>query len=286
MKKRLLIPYLLLGAAMVITIALFFRTSGLQKKLNETRTEQSELTTKIAAYEEMNRIDSLLLNGKYTNAITAYRELSNEGNDPDLGIPLRIKLVENLKNLNLTKQIPRDTLNVEDSIAKAQVATPIEIKRYDSLSFAHEKAKIQVARLRKLLQQKSSGEYLRFKSKKGNQLHYVGQVKHKKANGIGIALLDTGSRYEGEWLDNQRHGKGSFYWPDGEHYEGAYENDKRNGLGTYYWPNGEKYVGFWKDDKRNGHGEFYGTDGSVVTSGTWKDDKLVETDEKEKRTRR
>ena len=169
--------------------------------------------------------------------------------------------------------VPND---MRDSTKMETLTSARELNSYDSLNFIIEKKQVQLNALRAQLERKSFGEYLRFKSKKNNQMHYVGQVKNKKANGIGIALLDTGSRYEGEWKDNERHGQGTFYWADGERYEGSYSNDKRSGLGTYYWPNGEKYVGQWAEDKRNGAGTFYGSDGEVVTKGIWKNDKLKE----------
>jgi len=136
--------------------------------------------------------------------------------------------------------------------------------------------------MRNKLRNKAIGEYLTFSNTKGSQMHYVGQVKNGKANGFGVALLNTGSRYQGAWRNNQRHGDGSFYWADGQYYIGSYSNDLRNGQGTYYWPNGEKYVGQWKDDKRNGEGVFYGKDGAIITSGIWKNDKLADKNQARK----
>ncbi|GMN08909.1 hypothetical protein MTsPCn9_06350 [Croceitalea sp. MTPC9] len=286
MKKRILIPYLLLATAVVISIGLFFRLNVLQNRVNKFDADEEKLTKKVSIYEDLFSKDSLLLTDDYNTALREYDKIAHEIGSENNGLKLRIALAKKIRNYN--EQRLRDKTNQaeDDSLALPKLASPIEIQRYDSLSFAHEKAKIQLNRLRKQLQEKSFGEYLTFKSKKGNQMHYVGQVRNNMANGYGIALLDTGSRYEGEWKDNQRHGQGAFYWPDGEYYVGGYVNAKRTGYGTYYWPNGEKYVGNWKDDKRNGEGEFYAKDGSVLTSGTWQDDKLVETDKKEKKTRR
>lgn len=276
----------MLGAALLIALGLFFRTNKLQRELHQFNANQTSLKDKVEAYEDLQSKDSLLLSGDYHTAIEEYRKIAIEIGDDNMGVALRIALAEQIRTYSEEKVISLENKIENDSLNDDLEASPIEIRRYDSISFAHEKAKIQLASLRKQLQKKSFGEYLTFKSKKGNQMHYVGQVRDKKANGFGIALLDTGSRYEGEWKDNQRHGQGTFYWPDGEYYVGSYVNAKRNGLGTYYWPNGEKYVGFWKDDKRNGQGDFYDADGSVLTSGTWKNDKLVETDKKDGKTRR
>lgn len=286
MKKRLVVPYLLLVVAVVIAIGLFFRTNSLQRQLHRSSANEANLSNTIETYESLQVKDSILLSGDYEMAIDEYQRIAKEIGNDNRGIQLRIALAEQFKRYD--KELSKGANNYTDldSSLIIQSATPIELERYDSLSFAHEKAKIQLNRLRKLLKEKSFGEYLTFKSEKGNQMHYVGQVRNNKANGYGIAVLDTGSRYEGEWKDNERHGEGTFYWPDGQYYVGNYSHAKRNGLGTYYWPNGEKYVGFWKDDKRNGQGEFYGADGSVVTSGVWKNDKLVETDKKEKKARR
>ena len=137
---------------------------------------------------------------------------------------------------------------------------------------------MQLKSIKQQMITKNFGEYITFKSSKGNRLHYVGQVKNKKANGYGIAILDSGSRYEGDWKDNKRHGEGVFYWIDGQHYEGSYVDDLRSGKGTYYWINGEKYVGQWENDMRNGSGTFYGKDGNILTKGVWENDELMSED--------
>lgn len=286
MKKRLLIPYVLLAISLAITLVLFFSTNGLQQQLNQSKTEQTALAETIGVYQDLTAMDALVLENDYRTALKGYYDLLKVKGADSVTVQYRIQLAEKLKHSQFENANLLAIETLQDSSAIQENVTPLEIRRYDSLNFAHEKAKIQLKRLRNQLQQKSAGEYLTFKSKKGNQMHYVGQVKNHRANGLGIALLDSGSRYEGEWNNNERHGKGTYYWPDGEYYIGSYENDRRNGLGSYHWPNGEKYVGFWKDDKRNGQGEFYGADGNVMTSGTWKNDKLVETDRKERKARR
>lgn len=201
-----------------------------------------------------------------------------------MDIPLRIAIAEKLLKAEKAgaKSARKEEVNPDSLQTEAVVQLP-ELRAYDSLNFVLEKTRVQLTRLSRQLKQKSFGEYLTFKSKKGNQLHYVGQVKNGKANGFGIALLDTGSRYEGEWKDNQRQGEGTFYWADGQYYVGTYEGDKRSGFGTYYWPNGEKYAGEWKEDKRSGTGKFFDADGDIVTGGRWQDDKLVDADKKGKR---
>lgn len=264
--------------ALTAATAIFFLTKSarLQNELEETTLRQSELSQRVDQYEQLSQIDSMLLNGDYDTAIQSYHA-SMVREENKMGIPLRIALAEKLLHEQRGTNSYDAHLKAQiDSLSQQKLAAPEEIRKFDSLNFTLEKTKVQLARLKRQLNNKSFGEYLKFKSKKGNQMHYVGQVKNGKANGFGIALLDTGSRYEGQWKDNQRQGEGTFYWPDGEYYIGEYENDKRSGFGTYYWPNGEKYAGQWKEDKRSGSGQFFGTDGDVIADGEWNDDKLVE----------
>ncbi|WP_136465936.1 MORN repeat-containing protein [Flagellimonas onchidii] len=269
---------LLLALTMGITVSLLFKTKGLQNDLQEQITTHERFSEQIALHQQLLDIDSLLVDGNYQQALQSYREqdrLFKEISDSRIG--LRIALAEKMDDMH--RQIVTDSFQeTEKSIDTNQVhmvATPREIKQYDSISFALEKAKVQLSRMRRLVQQKSFGEYLTFTSSKGSQVHYVGQVKNGKAQGQGVAILSTGSRYEGEWKNNLRHGNGTFYWADGQSYEGEYSNDKRHGIGTYHWSNGEKFVGLWKDDQRTGEGTFYGKDGKVVASGIWEDDKLI-----------
>jgi len=231
------------------------------------------------------QIDSLLLQDDYSGALHAYREQIDEAdrleNNP---VELRIAVTNKFAALNegfsgLTNNDVDKA--IMDSMEMANSSTSKTLRRVDSLQFALEKTKVQLARLKRQFSEKASGKYLTFNTTKGTEVHYVGDVKKNMANGRGLALLSTGSRYEGEWKDNVRHGDGTFFWPDGEYYVGEYKNDKRSGQGTYYWPNGEKFVGAWKNDERTGEGTFFGKDGKVI-KGTWEDDKLVETHKEQK----
>ena len=65
-----------------------------------------------------------------------------------------------------------------------------------------------------------------------------------------------GKKFEGEWLNNNMHGKGKYVWADGRSYEGSYEQDKKHGFGTYIWvkniifqADGRKYIGNWINGK-------------------------------------
>ncbi|MFN3137256.1 MAG: MORN repeat-containing protein [Allomuricauda sp.] len=274
--------FILLAVLAVGTVFFVAKSLKLKKELALTKEQNQTLTKKLESHEELAKIDSLLLEGDYEGAIASYKtNLQTAGKENNMVIPLRIALAEKLRNKDISLNMAVvDETKKQDSLPVSRWSEETAIRKYDSLNFSLEKTKVQLARLKKQLQQKSYGEYLTFTSQKGNQLHYIGQVKNGKAHGFGVALLETGSRYEGEWKNNQRHGEGTFYWPDGEYYVGTYQNDKRSGYGTYYWPNGEKYTGQWKDDKRSGTGKFYDAEGEIVAGGEWSDDKLVEVNEK------
>ena len=40
----------------------------------------------------------------------------------------------------------------------------------------------------------------------------------------------------------------------GNKYNGNWKNDKKNGKGTYRWAMGNKYDGEWKEDNEHGNG--------------------------------
>jgi hypothetical protein len=275
--------------ALVFVWAGYFTVKSvvLQNSLKDILSKEQHVEQKIKRYQELQRIDSILVQGNYSSALQAYTHEYNNKDFEDIeGVQLRIQLAEHLltigenespKNIDSIPSQNQDSLNIQTLPHKRL------IEKQDSLNFALQKATIHIANLSQQLKHKSFGEYLTFKNSKGSQMHYVGQVKENMANGYGVAILNTGSRYEGFWHNNLKHGEGTFHWADGEYYLGSYQNDQRNGEGTYFWPNGEKYVGQWKNDKRNGHGVFYGADGEILTEGEWENDKLITKKQKAKK---
>lgn len=119
---------------------------------------------------------------------------------------------------------------------------------------------------------------------------YIGEFKNNEFNGYGkyYHLANDkykGFFYEGEWLNNKRHGVGTVIWPNGnkyvgeqkngqlhgfgtyfslaenkfkgDKYTGEYQSGKRHGKGTYLHANGNKYIGEYRNGKPNGLGTYY-----------------------------
>lgn len=40
-------------------------------------------------------------------------------------------------------------------------------------------------------------------------------------------------------------GFGKFTWPDGSRYEGEYKDDLKHGIGTFHWADHKKWTGMW-----------------------------------------
>lgn len=89
-----------------------------------------------------------------------------------------------------------------------------------------------------------------------------------------MSRFKNGARYLGEYLDNRKHGKGTFYYPDGSRYEGYWVDDKRNGYGSYYYINGDTYEGEWRDHVRHGKGTYHFAASGCKYIGVWRNGKM------------
>lgn len=58
--------------------------------------------------------------------------------------------------------------------------------------------------------------------------------------------------YEGQWLNNMKHGNGYEIFPNGTFYKGQFRNHKPSGYGVMVWCSGEKYEGEWENGFKNG----------------------------------
>lgn len=87
-----------------------------------------------------------------------------------------------------------------------------------------------------------------------------------------MVTIDNEAKYQGEWVNNVRDGRGYQIWPDGSLYEGFWKNNKANGRGRLIHADGDVYEGEWKDDKAHGYGVYMHADGARY-EGYWSEDK-------------
>ena len=45
--------------------------------------------------------------------------------------------------------------------------------------------------------------------------------------------------FEGQFVEDERSGKGSYTWPSGDRFEGEFGADLKNGPGSFYFANGD-----------------------------------------------
>ena len=46
-------------------------------------------------------------------------------------------------------------------------------------------------------------------------------------------MWPDGTTYDGEWKDNNKHGRGVYKWADGDTYDGDYKDGKKHGRGVF-----------------------------------------------------
>ena len=76
-----------------------------------------------------------------------------------------------------------------------------------------------------------------------------------------VKIYNDGEKYEGQFKDDKRHGKGIFYYASGDKYDGEWKNNNRHGKGIEYYADGAKYDGEWKYGYKHGRGIQYFADG-------------------------
>ena len=105
---------------------------------------------------------------------------------------------------------------------------------------------------------------------------YIGELKNNQKNGKGTFYYnekDNEGRfyYEGEWKNDKREGKGIIYWRNNDVYKGDWLEDSIEGKGIFYYEKGDVYDGFWKKNKREGKGNCSYIEGNKY-EGDWVND--------------
>ena len=88
---------------------------------------------------------------------------------------------------------------------------------------------------------------------KGESLNKGGCFDGDCKEGFGKMINPrTDEKYEGEWRNGKRDGRGVEFYADGEKkYVGNFKNGKYEGNGSFFHKNGDKYVGKYKNGSMN-----------------------------------
>jgi len=74
-----------------------------------------------------------------------------------------------------------------------------------------------------------------------------------KANGFGISYLNQDLiNYQGDFINDKRHGIGIDYLEGKISYKGEFKNDGRSGVGSILYGENAFYLGEWKTGMQNG----------------------------------
>ena len=93
---------------------------------------------------------------------------------------------------------------------------------------------------------------------------YEGEFRAGLRNGYGVQTTADSVRYEGQWRDDKRHGRGKLTWGnDGANcYDGTWADDRQEGTGVLILEDGTKYKGGFKDGLEDGKGVRQEPDGT------------------------
>jgi hypothetical protein len=70
----------------------------------------------------------------------------------------------------------------------------------------------------------------------------------------GAFAVQCGDRYEGQWANHDRSGRGTFIGADGSHYDGEWLQNRWDGEGRFSAADGTRFEGSFKMGKRHGKG--------------------------------
>lgn len=84
----------------------------------------------------------------------------------------------------------------------------------------------------------------------------------------------SGSFYEGEMVDGEFYGMGTFIFSNGDVYKGEFAKDMFHGVGEYKYKSGSIYRGSFCNDMFQGIGTFMFADGTIE-KGRFYQDKRV-----------
>jgi hypothetical protein len=89
---------------------------------------------------------------------------------------------------------------------------------------------------------------------------YRGAVRGSTLHGKGEYVAKS-FRYEGEWSEGIKQGRGVYTWDNGDRYEGTFSGDLPDGTGAYRFGNGDAYEGEVRRGVISGRGIYVARNG-------------------------
>ena len=106
----------------------------------------------------------------------------------------------------------------------------------------------------------------------------AGDWLYDERHGKGERKWQSGDVYNGVWVHDRMEGKGSYRWTDGSKYNGEFQHGKGHGYGVQVWPvkgvGVMEYDGQWHMDKRSGLGKLSYPDGRSF-DGQWANGRIA-----------
>ena len=86
-----------------------------------------------------------------------------------------------------------------------------------------------------------------------NNFIYIGEWKNNMREGKGTYYNPfTKDKYEGEFKNGKAYGTGTLYYNNGDIFKGQFKNWSKEGFGIYYYKNGDRYEGNFKNGNPDG----------------------------------
>eukprot|EP00884_Botryococcus_braunii_P021083 jgi/Botrbrau1/7659/Bobra.0159s0101.1 len=98
---------------------------------------------------------------------------------------------------------------------------------------------------------------------------FFGEYRADRKEGQGLYIFAGGGAYAGMYRESRRDGEGHLLLPDGSLYIGDFAADQFSGTGRYEYPDGSLYIGSWAAGAKHGKGTMWEPHGRGCISGTW-----------------
>ena len=105
---------------------------------------------------------------------------------------------------------------------------------------------------------------------------YEGDILNYQPHGKGTFKYKAGYSFTGDFVKGSPNGKGLMEYDNGNIYKGEYKDWKITGYGEYTWTNGDTYKGLFKNNTFHGKGIFYSKSEDVIYDALFENGEMKE----------